>query len=355
VSDGQETTTPPWRRETQDVAAALARWAAATDRGAVTEVHAPASGMANETILFRLAGEPLVARLAPGPGSPFPTFPDYDLDYQRRVMQLVQQRTALPVPSVVHLETSDEWLGAPFLLLEAVEGVVPGDNPPYVFGGWLAEASGEERGRLEEASIRVLVDLHKIEDDAATDFLRRDGEGDAPLTRELAFQRSYYEWANEGTPVPALEHAFEVLAQTMPVTGYTCLNWGDSRIGNIIYRDFVPAAVLDWEMATVGPAEVDLGWMVFFHAFFQGIADQYGAPGIPELFGRERVVATYESLAGRTLLDLAWFEALAALRFGIISVRTSLRSIAFGLQEPPKHPDDLVMHAPQLRRLLEEL
>jgi aminoglycoside phosphotransferase (APT) family kinase protein len=355
VSDGHESITPPWRRETHDVALALVRWAAASDRGPVTDVYAPASGMANETVLFRLAGEPLVARLAPGPGSPFPTFPNYDLDYQRRVMELVQQRTAQPVPKVVHLEKSDEWLGAPFLLLEAVEGVVPGDNPPYVFGGWLAEATEQERRLLEESSIRVLVDLHTIEDQGATEFLRRSGDGETPLARELAFQRAYYEWANEGTSVPALEHAFEVLAETMPATGYTCLNWGDSRIGNIIYRDFAPAAVLDWEMATVGPAEVDLGWMVFFHAFFQGIADQYGAPGIPELFVRERVVATYESLAGRRLLDLAWFEALAALRFGIISVRTSLRSIAFGLQEAPKHPDDLVMHAPQLQRLLEEL
>ncbi len=355
MSEGHEAIAPPWRRSIQEVAASLARWAAASDRGPVTDVHSPASGMANETILFHLAGQPLVARLAPGPDSPFPTFPDYDLGYQQRVMQLVQARTALPVPRVVHLEASDEWLGAPFLLLEAVEGVVPGDNPPYVFGGWLAEASEQERRRLEESSIQVLVELHKIEDDRTTEFLRRDGGGDTPLARELAFQRAYYEWANEGTAVPALEDAFEVLERTMPVSDYTCLNWGDSRIGNIIYRDFAPAAVLDWEMATVGPAEVDLGWMTFFHAFFQGLAEQYGTPGIPELFVRERAVATYESLAGRTLLDLAWFEALAALRFGIISVRTTLRSVAFGLQKAPDHPDDLVLHVPLLRRLLEEL
>jgi aminoglycoside phosphotransferase (APT) family kinase protein len=355
MSEGHEAIAPPWRRSIQEVAASLARWAAASDRGPVTDVHSPASGMANETILFHLAGQPLVARLAPGPDSPFPTFPDYDLGYQQRVMQLVQARTALPVPRVVHLEASDEWLGAPFLLLEAVEGVVPGDNPPYVFGGWLAEASEQERRRLEESSIQVLVELHKIEDDRTTEFLRRDGGGDTPLARELAFQRAYYEWANEGTAVPALEDAFEVLERTMPVSDYTCLNWGDSRIGNIIYRDFAPAAVLDWEMATVGPAEVDLGWMTFFHAFFQELAEQYGTPGIPELFVRERAVSTYESLAGRTLLDLAWFEALAALRFGIISVRTTLRSVAFGLQKAPDHPDDLVLHVPLLQRLLAEL
>ena len=43
------------------------------------------------------------------------------------------------------------------------------------------------------------------------------------------------------------------------------LNWGDARVGNILYRDFAPIAVLDWEMATVGPREVDLAWMIFLH------------------------------------------------------------------------------------------
>jgi hypothetical protein len=53
--------------------------------------------------------------------------------------------------------------------------------------------------------------------------------------------------------------------------------------------------------------------------------------------------------------DLAWYEALAGLRFGIILARMSQRSIAFGLQEPPADPDDLIMFAPLLERLLGDL
>ena len=95
--------------------------------------------------------------------------------------------------------------------------------------------------------------------------------------------------------------------------------------------------------------------MTFFHAFFQGLAEQYGMPGVPDLLVRQRAVATYEVMAGHELLDLGWFEALAALRFAIISIRTSLRSVAFGLQQPPDDPDDLILFLPLLQRLLEEL
>lgn len=346
----------PWRRDIDEVADALARWSASTGRGSVSDVRAPASGMANETLLFSIDGRPFAARLAPRPGSPFPTFPTYDLEAQRRVMDLVQERTSVPVPRVELLETSDEWLGAPFLVLDAVDGVVPGDNPPYVFAGFLVDATDDERLRLEESSIGALVELHTVVDDGeATAFLRPAFPGASVLEQQLAFQRDYYEWACEGTPVPIIERAFEVLTATMPTADRTVLNWGDSRIGNILYRDFEPVAVLDWEMATVGPPEVDLGWMVFFHSFFQGMAELAGMPGIPGLFTRDRAVATYERGAGHELLDLAWFELLAALRFGIIAIRTTLRSVAFGLQEPPAEPDDAIMFVPLMRRLIAEV
>ncbi|XGU18600.1 phosphotransferase [Rhodococcus sp. 3Y1] len=61
-------------------------------------------------------------------------------------------------------------------------------------------------------------------------------------------------------------------------SGSAVLCWGDSRIGNVIYRDFEPAAVLDWEMATLGPRELDLGWMIFQHRFFEDLAAMAGLP-----------------------------------------------------------------------------
>jgi aminoglycoside phosphotransferase (APT) family kinase protein len=353
-----ESSTTPWRRDPGEIRVGLERWAHewASRGAAVDDVRAPDSGMANETVLFRVDGRRLVARLAPLPGAPSPMFPKYDLELQRRCMDIVRSESRVPVPDVVHLERSDEWLGAPFLVLDAVDGVVPSDNPPYVMTGWLLDADDADRRRLEERSIAILVELHSItRAEADLTFLEPDAPGASQLQRLLGVQRRYYEWACEGEPVPLVEEALEVLGATVPRNERVALSWGDSRIGNILYREFEPVAVLDWEMATVAPVEVDLGWMTMMHAFFQGLAQDYGLPGLPDLLRREQAVATYERLSGRRIADLAWYEAFAALRFAIISIRTSLRGVAFGLQPAAAKPDDLIMFQPLLRRLLEEV
>jgi len=141
MSDVADMTTP-WRRQPAAVQAGLEQWARRVGGGAdVADLRVPQSGMSNDTVLFSLDGEPVVARLAPAPGSPCPTFPTYDLEAERRVIDLVRRRTAVPAPEVVHHEPSDEWLGVPFIVVRAVEGLVPGDNPPYLLdpGGWFLQ------------------------------------------------------------------------------------------------------------------------------------------------------------------------------------------------------------------------
>ena len=352
-------TTTPWRRDAAQLAAVLSDWARSVyrDRAVVTDVWLPASGMANDTVMFSVDGEAFAARIAPTPGSPYPTFPTYDLDFQRRVMDLVRSRTTVPVPEVVHLEQSDAWLGAPFLVTRAVEGVVASDNPPYLLdpGGWFLRGTPEQWERFETSTIDVLVRLHAIADDGdATAFLHVEGVGRTPLARQLDAYRRYYEWARDGHTVPVLERALDVLSETLPANDRSVLNWGDARPGNIIYRDFAPVAVLDWEMAGIGPPEADLAWATFFHRFFTGMAEQYGL-AVPAMFDRVGAAATYARLSGVILDDLAWYEALAGLRLGIILTRMSLRGMAFGMQGPPDDPDDLIMFKALLYRLLEDL
>jgi aminoglycoside phosphotransferase (APT) family kinase protein len=329
------------------------------DAGAtVTEVRMPDSGMANDTVLFRLGEEALVARLAPSPESAYPTFPKFDLDMQHGVIELVRSRTAVPVPEIVHVEESDSWLGTPFMVTRAVEGLVASDNPPYLLdpGGWFLQGTPEDWRRFETSTLQVMVQVHRIgADDEATAFLRSGFPGDTALEQLLGFLRYYYEWGREGRTVPILEQAIDALSATVPSNERSVVNWGDARPGNIIYRNFEPAAVLDWEMAGVGPPEVDLAWTTFFQRFFASIAEQHGLPPVPVMFGRDEAKLAYERQSGDALDDLAWYEALSGLRFGIILVRMSLRSIEYGMQEPCDDPNDMVMFAPLLERLLDEL
>ncbi len=268
-------------------------------------------------------------------------------------MQLVADATDVPVPAIAWYEPDASWLGSPFLVMHRVEGVVPADIPPYPFGGWLGDATTEEQERLERSSLRALAHLHRITPETHDlGFLARPEHGESWLDQHLNYQRFYYDWGREGQSVPILERTFAALEATRPPESPGVLNWGDSRIGNMIFADFAPAAVLDWEMAAIGPAEVDVAWMTFMHAFFQEITERFGMVGMPEFLTRERALRIYEEEGGRPLEHLDWYEMFAALRFGVVSVRTSGRMIAYGQGEPVSDLDDLVMFKPTLEEML---
>ncbi len=350
----------PWRRSIEEIEPALGAWAIARfgEPVAVTNVASPGNGMSSETVLFDVQNlaeggvERYVARLAPLPEL-YPVFPAYDLDLQRRCMDLVRTATDVPAPEVAFFERDTEWLGTPFLVMRRVQGDAPPDIPPYVFEGWLLDASAADRRRLRDSSVAVLAQLHEITP-ATHDlsFLAQPQHGTTALDQQLGYQRWYYEWARNGVSYPLIEQTFAWLDANRPPEGEPVLNWGDARIGNILYRDFEPVAVLDWEMATVGPREVDLAWMIFLDTFFDDLAARFELPPLAGFMDRDDVVETYERLTGHQVRALEWFEVLAALRFAIVSVRTSTRGIAYGTMEEPAEPDDLVMFRTLLEGML---
>lgn len=352
---GPELGDTPWRRSPEELQAGLTGWAEAL-RGAhatISDFRVPQSGMANDTILFRLDDDPLVARLSPAPDAPYPTFPQYDLHLQRDVIELVWTKTDVPVPEVVHLEEVDRWLGVPFMVVRQIEGLVPSDNPNYLMDaeGWFLKGSNADWKRFEESTIGVLAQLHTVPDDDDAAFLRPGTPGRTALERQLTYQRSYYDWAREGRDLPLMERAYEKLLATLPTNDTSVLNWGDSRAGNIIYRDFEPVGVLDWEMATVGPREVDVAWTTFFQKFF-GWMGSMGGVTVPPMFDTDETAAIYEKLSGVALDDLRWYEALAGFRMAIILLRMSLRAVAHGIGEEPEDPNWLIMFVPLMEELL---
>ncbi|MFN8035486.1 MAG: phosphotransferase family protein [Acidimicrobiia bacterium] len=350
-------TETPWRRDPGEIAAGLARWVEHSQgsSAALVDVSVPDNGLSSETVLFTLeregTAEQYVARLAPAPDV-IPVFPQYDLVAQQRCMRLVADRCDAPVPTTPWYEPDPAWLGSPFLVMGRVHGIVPADNPPYVFGGWVMDATADQRRTMQEGAARTLVQLHELTP-AGHDlsFLARPGLGASPMDQQLGYQRSYYDWAREGASYPLIERTFAWLEQHRPSEGEPVLDWGDARIGNMLWQAFEPAAVLDWEMATVGPREVDLAWMIFLHAFFQDVAHTFELPGLPDFMRRDDMVAAYESMSGHAVRDLEWYEVFAALRFAIVSVRTTNRGVAYGTQDAPDDPDDVVM----FRSLLEQM
>ena len=355
-------------RDPEDLRARLERWLATKlDAGAsprVLGVDVPASnGMSSETLLFDATWteggatqeRALVARLAPDPNA-VPVFPTYDLDLQFRLIGLVAEHSDVPVPRTLWSENDPTALGAPFFVMERVDGRVPPDLMPYPFGdNWVADATDEQRQLLEDSTVRVLAELHAIPDPTTTFAVLAPDAGDdrTPLRRHVDGQWDYYRWVVGDGTGPLLERAFKWLDDNWPEEGPTVLSWGDSRVGNVLYRDFAPVAVLDWEMAALAPREVDVGWLIFLHRFFQDLAEQLELPGLPQMLRRERVAEQYAAMSGYEPRDLDWFTLYAALRHAIVMTRIGYRSAHFGEAEMPEDPDDLIMHRATLEAMLD--
>ncbi len=359
------------RGDTAPLAAALQSWLAATlepdAAPAVSHLSVPtASGMSSDTVLFDASwrgpdgpvDRRLVARLAPEADA-MPVFPGYDLGLQAQVMRTVADRSAVPVPAVPWYEPSPEPLGREFLVMERADGLIPPDVMPYNFESWVFDATDTQRRTLQDGSIAVLAGVHGIAEPWAACPSLAPGGGPMgaheALRSHFAGVRAYYEWAAaDARRSPLIERGLDELERSLPSpAGPAVLCWGDARIGNIVYRDFRPAAVLDWEMAALGPREMDLGWMIFLHRFFEDIAAAAGLPGLPGMLRRADVADSYEQASGHRAQDLEWHIAYAAVRQAIIMYRIQCRTVAFGQAEAPDDPDAMIMHRAGLEEMLD--
>ena len=331
-----------------------------------------ANGMSSETVLLSVTstdgGERVtreyVARVAPDPRD-VPVFADYRLTDQYDVIRLVGELSDVPVPAVSLNETTGDILGTPFFLMERIDGLVPPDVMPYTFGdNWLFDASPEDQQRLQRNSVAVLAGLHAIPNATETfaflDPAVAGHNGPTPLARVLAKTQAWYDYATTtevGSPrSPLVERGLAWLDANLPAeSGEPVLSWGDARIGNTMYRDFSPVAVLDWEMAALGPRELDVAWMVFAHKVFEEIAGMLALPGMPHFLRADDVSATYTELTGVELGDLTWFEIHAAVTWGCVFLRTSARQVHFGEIELPEDPEAVFHHRPLFERLLTEV
>lgn len=349
----------PSKRDPQVLRAALETWfsAALGHPATVGDVSIPeGTGMSSETLLFDLTHggltEQMVARVRPDMND-WPVFEVYDLAKQAAAMRMVGAHSDVPVPDVPWVEDDDRHLGAPFIVMRRVHGRAVPDMPPYVFGGsFLDDLSPDELRELQRQAASVLARLHALDlsvIDASA--IGPTGEsGHESLGRQLDELQHYYEWARTSwsfgnQTVPLIDAAIRWLHDHRPNDpGPTVLNWGDARPGNILFDLTRPAAVLDWEMVNLGPAGVDVGWLIFLHEFFQSLSVVFELPGFPDFCRADDVHTDYVAAGGRPIADLEWYITYAAVRFGVISLRTSSREVAYGNRPAPEDPEELIMH-----------
>lgn len=303
----------------------------------IVALEAPqASGFSNETLFadvrYRLQGEEkldrLVIRVAPiGYG----VYPNYDMSKQFLCMKHLRG-TAVPVPEVLWLELEDTAiLGNAFFVMRRVDGRVPGDNPPYNISGWMTELSPEEVRAVWMNAIDCLASVARIDyRQQGLGFLRDPAQGGTALQQNLTYYREYQIWAGRGVEQPVLEAAYTWLVANQPHNETECLIWGDARIGNIIYDGVVPAACVDWESATIGSPEMDLGWALFVERYHTEGSGHARLPGMPS---RAETVARCEAQSGHRMRNLDYYEIFAGYRFSCSMVRIAQQLVHYGFME----------------------
>lgn len=332
--------------DTDSASDRLAHWWSSKNAGAqdvlVTDLQVPASaGLSNETVLFDVTwteegtkhSERLVARVQPdGPG----VLPSYDLGKEAQVIAALDVNTAVPVPKVFSYEDDPAVFGSPFLVMQRVDGRVAADDPPFTTGGWVLELDDDVRTTMWNNSIDTLAQIHEADwRELGLSVLDTEANGSGTAA-QIANWTKAFAWASEGEANPTIEHALAWLSDNRPDgEDQKVLNWGDARVGNIIFGDDnAPAAVLDWEMVGLGPREMDLGWWLFL---MRHHTEGIGAPlpsGVPD---RDETLARYESVSGHRPQNIDYYEVLAGAKLAIIMVRAAHMMIAGGML-PPDSP-----------------
>ena len=227
--------------------------------------------------------------------------------------------TDVPVPQMLHLCRDAELLGQPFYVMEAVDGYVCRESLP---AGYADEPA--QRRAIGEGLVRVLGDLHNV--DPAEVGLGEFGRPEGYLARQVA--RWGKQW--EATRIDGLE-ALDVLAKdlagSVPTTQRHTIVHGDYRLDNTILDPSTPgriAAVLDWEMCTLGDPLADLGiLLVYWSQADDGDARSLGSvvaaatvlEGFPT---RAEVAQRYAERSGLDLTDLPWYVSFAFWKLAVV-------------------------------------
>ena len=220
--------------------------------------------------------------------------------------------TDVPVAPVFGLCTDPAVNDAPFYVMGFVEGVVLHDSKA---AGALPERA---RRPIGFDVISVLGELHGVDPDAVGlgDLGRKQGY----VARQL--RRWSRQWAqSKMREVPEMEASHRLLLEGMPEQVGVSVVHGDYRLGNFLIRDARIAAVLDWELCTLGDPLADVGYLL--NNWVAPGESKDGPDNTPSAAGgfptREEMGEAYARATGRDLARIAYYRAFSYWRSAAIN------------------------------------
>jgi aminoglycoside phosphotransferase (APT) family kinase protein len=286
-------------------------------------------GHSNVTYLIRRGDTEVVLRRPPRP--PLPPSA-HDVLREARLLRALAE-TPARVPLVLAVGDDEHTIGSPFYVMERVAGdVIVADIPAAI-------DTPEQRGHISDELIDALAEIHAV--DWRGVGLEGFGKPTGYLERQLRRFGGLWE-LNKTREIPAVERVGGWLAENMPESGPATIVHGDFRLGNTIFAPGAPArlaAVLDWEMATIGDPLADLGYLCMMwtergdpegglREALATVTRREGFPTRAELIGR------YEERTGRSMRDLRWYTALAVWKSVVFMEGNYKRAVAGTTDDP---------------------
>ncbi|MEY4995950.1 MAG: hypothetical protein RLZ67_675, partial [Actinomycetota bacterium] len=257
----------------------------------------------------------------------------HDMAREHRLMTAVGT-TNVPVPQTLGLCTDEEVNGAPFYVMDYVPGVVL-DSPEK--GHLLPE---NLRTSASEHLVDVLADLHAVDVDEVGlgNLAKREGYVERQVKRWST------QWGNSKTrELPAIEEVARLLANGIPQQQGVAIAHGDYRFGNCLTNVETGkiAAVLDWELCTLGDPLADLGYIGIYWTDPGMPSLRVNDPsGLPGFCTFDHLVERYATRTGRDVSNISYYKAFASFRLAVIAEGVYARYLhgAMGDQEIDLEP-----------------
>ena len=329
------------QRDPEQIRGVLTEWMATQMPEAsdvtITDLVVPqSSGFSNETFLLDASwtenGERVDAELVLR-SQPVMSllFPEIDLVTQQYLsMKLLGEHSNVPVPRTRWAERDVSIIGGPFFMMDRLDGIVPGDAPPYTESGFVVDMNDEQRARWAYNGVEALTRVGKVDWQAAG-FAHLDQKHHGALGPEQrrGYFQNYKNWAMKGEAHPVIDPAWDWLVANWPDDGeFIELCWGDARPGNQMYGgpdNTEVIGVFDWEMVSLGNSESDLGWWLFLQQFS---IESAGATLLPGMLDRASTIALWEELMGRPANHVDFYEILAGFQFSLVMVKLAEMYVA---------------------------
>ncbi|MFF3752763.1 phosphotransferase family protein [Streptomyces sp. NPDC002018] len=234
----------------------------------------------------------------------------HDMAREFRVITALHP-TAVPVPEPLLLCEDESVLGAPFYVMEYVEGT------PYRTAEQLAPLGPERTRAAVLALVDTLVDLHAVDPEAVG--LGGFGRPDGFLDRQLRRWGKQLD-ASRGRELAGIDELHAALGRALPVSPPPTVVHGDYRLDNVLMDEHDRiTGVLDWEMSTLGDPLTDLGLLAMYSARLDlpdsPVSTTAGAPGHP---APGELVERYAARSGRDTSAIAWYTAFAWFKLAVI-------------------------------------